>query len=144
MQKEFLLLESELVNCIENYLPQFKFRVPSISNDELNLLVQQCSERMFTSSIKRSGNGVTIICEQINQVTILKSDFDNVEYTDNEDCALARALKRKFPKLEISVGGITFNIGENINLEMNLDTAILIKDMCKNKIDPTNLVVVYK
>lgn len=47
-------------------------------------------------------------------ITITKQDFQQVDYIDNQDCALARALKRQFPESTfINVVGYSFSIELN-------------------------------
>lgn len=47
------------------------------------------------------------------KVTITKKDFETSSYFETTNCALAKALKRKFPKSSISVGGDNANIDNN-------------------------------
>lgn len=63
MQKEFLNLEKSILDGYSIQAKFVKFRVPYIGNNELKHLVTLCDEYNFVSSIKRSGSGVTVICE---------------------------------------------------------------------------------
>ncbi len=45
-------------------------------------------------------------------VHILPSDVIGNSYYDNDDCGLARALKRRFPKSILRVGGSSVDIGQ--------------------------------
>lgn len=66
MQLKFETLEAEMAHLKkQGENKTYKFRVPFINNDELQFLVKMGYQMFFTTCIKRSGNGVTVICELI-------------------------------------------------------------------------------
>lgn len=64
MQSKFETLAVKMA-CMEVGKSMYKFKVPFISDSELRFLVKLGSELGFTTCIKRSGNGVTVICEYV-------------------------------------------------------------------------------
>ncbi len=45
------------------------------------------------------------------RVRFKASDFRDTHYLKCTDCALTRALKRKYPQQKVVVGGVTANVG---------------------------------
>jgi|TARA_R110000824_G_scaffold106610_2_gene251946 hypothetical protein len=77
----------------------------------------------------------------VDSVTITTEDFENSNYLNIHDCALAKALKRKYPKQRVVVGGRSFNIG-NINILISYEASIYIK--CRSgRANQESLVVEY-
>jgi hypothetical protein len=48
--------------------------------------------------------------EETIEVEVLASDIKTSSFLNNEDCAVARALKRRFPDTHICVGGISVEL----------------------------------
>tara|TARA_R110000851_G_scaffold13330_6_gene45577 strand:- start:1185 stop:1442 length:258 start_codon:yes stop_codon:yes gene_type:complete len=77
----------------------------------------------------------------LDSVTITSEDFTTSKYVDIHDCALAKALKRKYPNQRVVVGGRSFNIG-NINILISYEASIYIK--CRSgRVNQESLVVEY-
>ena len=74
----------------------------------------------------------------VDSVTITTEDFENSNYLNIHDCALAKALKRKYPKQRVVVGGRSFNI----NILISYEASIYIK--CRSgRANQESLVVEY-
>jgi len=70
--------------------------------------------KFFKNLFSKSEYSVIINPESEYSVTINPEDFQGTSYLDNENCALATAMKRdpRFKGRDIEVGGTFVNIGD--------------------------------